>query len=413
MKTPLPLLVLALACAQAGAVDPPAATADPDATRKELGELRQQMSDLSRRMAELSRELGDTGPRAYALRYLNEPDRAIIGVVLSGGEDGSVLITGVTPDGPAARAGLRSGDVITAIDGQKISTRNADASLAQARSLLDGLKAGQEVRLGWRRDGKAQPELKLAAERREAAQWSRLFVDRSEGPDGTRLRIEDAGLPPDLDEKVRRATAHARLAATDAGRQAEHARVVAIDGAAGATLTTRLAKDGANLARLDIVRDAMPWWNINLASLNPDLGRYFGTDEGVLVLQAGERALPGLKPGDVIQSVAGRKVVRPEDALRALRDQPAGSDVDVRVLRDRKTLALKTKAPEYKAIFDVDFNAPPAPPAPPSPPAAAGAPPSPPAPPATPPPPAAAPPAPPSAPPTPPSRRGGTTGTMY
>lgn len=392
MKTPLPLLVLALACAQAGAVDPPAATADPEATRKELGELRQQMSDLSRRMAELSRELGDTGPRAYALRYLNEPDRAIIGVVLSGDDDGSVLITGVTPDGPAARAGLRSGDIITAINGEKLAKQDADASLAQARRLLDGLKAGQEVRLGWRRDGKAQPELKLAAERREAAQWSRLFVDRSEGPDGTRLRIEDAGLPPDLDEKVRRATAHARLAATDAGRTAERARMITID-----------AGKHADLARLDIVRDAMPWWNINLASLNPDLGRYFGTDEGVLVLQAGERALPGLKPGDVIQSVAGRKVVRPEDALRALRDQPAGSDVDVRVLRDRKTLALKTKAPEYKAIFDVDFNAPPVPPTPPTPPT----------PPAAPPPPAAAPPAPPSAPPTPPSRRGGTIGTMY
>lgn len=391
MKTPLTLLVLALACAQAGAVEPPAATADPDATRKELGELRRQMSDLSRRMAELSRELGDTGPRAYAMRYLNEPDRAIIGVVIGGGDDG-VLVTGVTPDGPAARAGLRSGDVITAINGQKISARDRDASLAQARSLLDGLKAGQEVRLGWRRDGKAQPELKLAAERREAAQWARLFVDRSEGPDGTRLRIEDGGLPPDLDEKVRRATAHARLAATDASRHAERAHVIAID-----------AGKHADLARLDIVRDAMPWWNINLASLNPDLGRYFGTDEGVLVLQAGERALPGLKPGDVIQSVAGRKVLRPEDALRALRDQPAGSDVDVSVLRDRRTLALKTKAPEYKAIFDVDFNAPPAPPAPPSPPAAAGAPPAPPSPPAAPPRPAAAPPAPPSAPPTPPT----------
>lgn len=395
MKTRLPLLVLVLACSQAIAADPAApASADPEATRKELGELRQQMNDLSRRMADLSRELGDSGPRAYALRYLNEPDRAVVGVVISG-EAEAVRVTGITPDGPAARAGLRSGDLITAINGEKLSKKDPSASLAQARGLLDGLKAGQEVRLSWRRDGKAQPELKLAAERREAAQWSRVLADRGDAAGITRLQIDDAGLPPDLDEKIRRATAHARISAADAARAGEHARVIAFN-----------ATQHGELARLDIVRDTMPWWNINLASLNPDLGRYFGTDEGVLVLQTGERALPGLKPGDVIQSVAGKKVVRPEDALRALRDQPAGSDVDVSVLRDRKTLALKTKAPEYKAIFDVDFNAPPAPPQPPTPPSAVKAPPAPPAPPAA---PAAppSPPTPPAAPPAPPSPRGG------
>jgi len=401
MKPVISLLALAIACAHVQAADTQAPAApDTEAARKELGELRQQMSDLSRRMADLSRELGDTGPRAYALRYLNEPDRAIIGVVLGTEADG-VRVNGVTPDGPAARAGLRSGDLITAVNGQKLAKKDPDASLAQARSLLDGIKAGQEIRLAWQRDGKTQPDLKLTAERRQAQQWPRVFVDRSternaDGQEITRIEIDGAGLPPDLDDRVRRATAHARLAAVDAAEISKRARVVAID-----------AGKHADLARLEFVRDTMPWWNINLASLNPDLGRYFGTDEGVLVLQTGERALPGLKPGDVIQSVAGKKVARPEDALRALRDQPAGGDVDVSVLRDRKTLALKTKAPEYKAIYDVDFVAPPPPPAapaapppppkPPTPPPYPGAtaPPAPPAVPASPPP---APPAPPAAP---------------
>ena len=36
-------------------------------------------------MAALSSELGEGGPRSYAYRYIGDPDRAMIGVVL--GED--------------------------------------------------------------------------------------------------------------------------------------------------------------------------------------------------------------------------------------------------------------------------------------------------------------------------------------
>ena len=75
-------------------------------------------------MAELSIELGDAGPRAYAFRYLGEPDRAIVGVVLAPDGKG-VRIGAVTPGSPAARAGLRNGDVITAIDGKPVAARKA------------------------------------------------------------------------------------------------------------------------------------------------------------------------------------------------------------------------------------------------------------------------------------------------
>ena len=65
----------------------------------------------------------------------------------------------------------------------------------------------------------------------------------------------------------------------------------------------------------------MPWWGLNLAPLNADLGHYFGTDKGVLVIAADNDSLPGIRAGDVITNVAGETVNRPEDALRALRDQ--------------------------------------------------------------------------------------------
>jgi len=141
-----------------------------------------------------------------------------------------------------------------------------------------------------------------------------------------------------------------------------------------------------------------PWWGLNLAPLNPDLGGYFGTDKGVLVLSADADAYKGLKSGDVLQDVGGHAVNRPEDALRLLRDAPAGSEVKMQVLRQRKPVTLSLKAPEFKGIF-----VPPPPPAPPAPPAMP-APPAPPTPAALPTPRAMpAPPAPPAPPPPPPS----------
>src|SRR5207237_10369752 len=39
-----------------------------------------------------------------------------------GAKDGGVLITSVTENSPAAKAGLKAGDVITAIDGEKVTS---------------------------------------------------------------------------------------------------------------------------------------------------------------------------------------------------------------------------------------------------------------------------------------------------
>jgi membrane-associated protease RseP (regulator of RpoE activity) len=160
------------------------------------------------------------------------------------------------------------------------------------------------------------------------------------------------------------------------------------------------ARANAEHMRIEIRRN-MPWWGLNMAPLNAELGHYFGAEKGALVLAANAEALPGIRGGDVITRVADQDVARPEDVLRTLRDQPAGKNVPIRVLRDRKTIALDMKAPEFNSIFEV---APP-PPLPPTPPAAPPAPPAPLSPGAKAPPPPPVPPSPPAKPwhtPTPP-----------
>ena len=56
-------------------------------------------------------------------------------------KDGGVLVQSVKDGGPAAKAGLKVGDVVTAIDGKPVE------SAWNLGDLLDGKKAGDSVRL--------------------------------------------------------------------------------------------------------------------------------------------------------------------------------------------------------------------------------------------------------------------------
>jgi serine protease Do/serine protease DegQ len=63
---------------------------------------------------------------------------------------GGAVIVKVRPDSPAARAGLRSGDVVTEIDGRSVG------SSAELRNRVGLLRAGQSVELTVVRDGRAR-----------------------------------------------------------------------------------------------------------------------------------------------------------------------------------------------------------------------------------------------------------------
>lgn len=60
------------------------------------------------------------------------------------------LIVAITPNGPAARSGLREDDVITAVDGRPI---DETSSLME---LIEGKKPGDTVKIAFVRDGSSQ-----------------------------------------------------------------------------------------------------------------------------------------------------------------------------------------------------------------------------------------------------------------
>jgi type II secretory pathway component PulC len=85
---------------------------------------------------------------------------------------------------------------------------------------------------------------------------------------------------------------------------------------------------------------------MELASLTPGLGRYFGTDKGVLVLRAPRSSVWQLEDGDVVLAIDGREPTSGGHATRIFRSYQAGEKVSMRVLRQRKPLTLSVTVPE-------------------------------------------------------------------
>jgi predicted metalloprotease with PDZ domain len=89
-----------------------------------------------------------------------------------------------------------------------------------------------------------------------------------------------------------------------------------------------------------------PLANMELATLTPRLGKYFGTETGVLVVRAPSDGVLKLEDGDVILAIDGREPSSGSHATRILASYQPGEKITLKVVRERKTLELQTTVPE-------------------------------------------------------------------
>ena len=85
--------------------------------------------------------------------------------------------------------------------------------------------------------------------------------------------------------------------------------------------------------------------------LNPDLAPYFGATDGVLVINVPQGSTLGLKGGDVVLMIDGRKPANTAQMHRILRSYDPGNPVKFEILRNKKTVTVSgtiPKAPEMK-----------------------------------------------------------------
>jgi hypothetical protein len=208
-------------------------------------------------------------------------------------------IEAVTEDGPADKAGLKEGDIITRFNGVA----------------LGGIKADDEDESG--------PGLELIALARKLDEGDTVDIEYRRGNDSRKAKIvaEDLGMMgmggrwkmqgPDMRGMVLPRMEFPRM----------------FEGGPGDFRVFLDRFDGG----------------LELADLNPDLGEYFGAKEGVLVLRTPSDSTIPLKAGDVIQSIDGRSPKSEAQAHRILRSYESGETARIEVLRKQKKLTLNWK----------------------------------------------------------------------
>ncbi len=388
------------------------------AQQKEIDTAREDLQRAAKRVAELSSRYG-----AQGVDLAHAPSaRPVIGVLFAPDSRGGVRIAGVTPDGAGAAAGLKSGDRLLRIGDKIIEGDSAEVRVENARRMLQNIDVNTAVKLRYARgDRETAVEVKPKVD-------SRIMVFSGDGammhPGGNVIvrRLDNGVINVEADrldlETLRDdhpltgtdaphvlVFSDHHLQEDDVGQPRVEKRVIRIDCKGDQNACREQAKEQMRLRspidtgssqgiqthvfRFDCkpgeackgqerLADAFRWNGLNLASLDAQLGRYFGTDKGVLVLSTGA-ALGQLQAGDVIQRVDGKAVDSPRAVMDTLRDKPEDSMVAVDFLRDRKTGNTQIKVPKAM-LFPPMPPMPPAPPAPPRPP-------QPPAPPSPPPPP--------------------------
>lgn len=344
--------------------------------------------------------------------------KPVIGVLFAPDPAGGVRIAGVTPDGAAAGGGIKSGDRLLRIAGKPIAGDTPDARVDNARLQLQALDEKTAVKLTYARDGRENtvsvtPKLDerimlFTGDGTMMRPGGNVIVRRIDGRTDGRTGIQADSL-----EVETRTDGHS-LAAGDAprihvfhgdanGQPHGDRRVIRIqckgdDAECRKQAEARIGQPLPAFGDADAIRnasvfrfeckpgehcgvgqqrlaEAFRWNGLNLASVDAQLGRYFGTDKGVLVLSTGP-VLGQLQAGDVIRRVDGKAVDTPRAVMDALRDKPADSTVAVEYLRDRVSATTQLKVPKAMAfpMAPPALPALPARPAPPHPPKAGATP---------------------------------------
>ena len=352
---------LALAGVAAARSDAPTS-----AQQKELDAARADLDRAAKHFAELSRKYHAMDMAPMAMAFERQVQRKpVLGVLLAPDPQAGVRIAGVTPDSGAAAAGLKSGDRLVSVDGNAVTGNDGEARLVDLRAKLDKLDDKTAVRIGYLRDGHEDSASVTPRIAENVFMWD--GGDGLVGLSGDVMMRRHAGGPIDFE-------ADSITMETPPGVAPEVHREVIRLGKGDAPMALGDAREIRNVifapeckgktpcAQPMLLMDAFRWNGLNLASLDSDLGKYFGTDKGVLVLSPGPQ-LSELQAGDVIRSIDGKPVATPREAMDALRVHKAGDKASLALLRDHRDASAQVTVPK-----PVPLPIPPTPPAPPAPP---------------------------------------------
>ena len=270
---------------------------EKEEAQRQMREAERQLEEAARRIAELSQQ---NLPRVVEIEksVVDLMDKPRLGVTVGGNEGKGpvegVNILGVSPGSAADDAGLRAGDVITAVNGESLSAEDGAEANHRLLDLMKGVEEGDKLSVEYLRDGNVGTvEVEPRVMGPHVYGWA---------GDGQKFEFR---MPPEA-----------------------------------------FAPDAMQEYRFVSPLLGSSWGDMELVELNADLGRYFGTDTGLLVVSAPKSEALQLQAGDVIQSIDGREPTSVGHAMRILGSYQAGEKLELEIMRDKRGRKLDITMPD-------------------------------------------------------------------
>jgi C-terminal processing protease CtpA/Prc len=267
-------------------------------TTERLREAEEQMEVAARAIAEITRE---RLPRmAQIERHIEFSGKPRIGITIEGennsGQVDGVVVAGVTPGSAADDVGLHAGDVITAVNGESMSADSSAAADSRLLDFMQGVEEGDELKIDYLRSGNAgSVELSPRVVEMHAFSWA-PGMDQRHGP-----------------------------------------------GQTGAVIVPESIQQFQMSFGFPFAGGV--WGNMELVELSDGLGKYFGADNGLLIVKAPKSDEIDLQDGDVIQSIDGREPKDVRHAMRILSSYQSGELLKLGIMRDKKNRTIEVEVP--------------------------------------------------------------------
>lgn len=276
--------------------------------QRDVVDIEVEMREAETRLAEAARRVAELSTRRLPGGYwtMERSGKPVLGITIGAPDDAmpveGVEILGVSPGGAASDAGLRAGDVITAVNGETLSADSSQSANDKLLDFMKGVEDGDVIDVEYLRAGKS-----ANAEVAPRVMSSQVFAFG--GPD-TDVHVS---VPP-----------------------------VAPVAPAG------------DVNRFVFVTGGRGWGDLEMVALTENLGRYFGTESGLLVVRAPEDDSYQLRDGDVILNIDGREPNSVSHAIRILASYQEGESLKLRIMRDKRPQTLEIEMPDNRrgAVYE-------------------------------------------------------------
>ena len=264
-----------------------------------------QMREAEDRLAEAARQIAKLStsnlpPMVDIERFIHMDGRVVLGITI-GSDEGDepvegVAVRGVSPGGAAADAGLQAGDIITAVNDESLTADSSEQANVKLIEFMSGVEEGDVLDVEYLRNGK---QASVEVRPRESSMLAFGF-----GPGRQNYSVRVAPNMPNFD-----------------------------------------------VSRFAWVSDGSGWGHMEMVSLTERLGKYFGTDKGLLVVRAPDDEDLKLQDGDVIQSIDGREPKSVSHAMRILGSYQSGEQLELQIMRDKRRQTLKIEMPDNRSSW--------------------------------------------------------------